>query len=515
MNNEKLVETINSEKEILSTLPKNNKKNISKYIDTLTKYKNDYFKMSALYKNEIERRRNSIVNKVSVNKDLDNYKNKVLNLKNNIYLFNDYNSSYEKSGLDKILYNLSYKGNKNLIDLNNDIKKCLDIFKKVGVLLNDSDFKYAPSAYLYMQDYFKYLDNLNDDNLKSSFEKIYWRFPDIIIHIELSFKYLYYKNVKYFDKYYSDLKLKINKDYNNNLIGCYQKEKISYDKLVQGDIYTIFEKFLNKEYSVSDYQENKIRQSIESLTTLNIEENYEKISCNVSKLYNSVEEYKSYLEFKYVIDAVKDIYKDKDKYKDVLKNKRKEIDKNEKKLFKINKKIYALLNKENKKQQLDKLYMDSLQVVTSLKGLYDSLENDKFNEQVMNLSDNFEIVEILKLANSYYIFQADLLLKNNETISLSEIDDSIFKLSDYIISPYNTIITNTDIINDDDLVSVIYNLYNLNNIKVDKESLSDESNLDTFLNSIRKILVFDILNKSLLSIDDIEFVLSANNCISD
>mgnify|MGYP006371406113 CR=1 FL=1 len=206
MNNEKLVETINSEKEILSTLPKNNKKNISKYIDTLTKYKNDYFKMGALYKHEIERRRNSIVNKVSVNKDLDNYKNKVLNLKNNIYLFNDYNSSYEKSGLDKILYNLSYKGNKNLIDLNNDIKKCLDIFKKVGVLLNDSDFKYAPSAYLYMQDYFKYLDNLNDDNLKSSFEKIYWRFPDIIIHIELSFKYLYYKNVKYFDKYYSDWK---------------------------------------------------------------------------------------------------------------------------------------------------------------------------------------------------------------------------------------------------------------------------------------------------------------------
>ncbi|MGM9879254.1 MAG: hypothetical protein ACI31R_04445 [Bacilli bacterium] len=515
MNNEKLMELINSEKEILSTLPKNNKKNISKYIETLTKYKEDYSKMSVSLKKEIEKRRDKVTSKASVNKDLDNLKNKVLDLKKNIYLFNDYNSSYEKSGLDKVLYNLSNKGNKSLIEFNNDIKTCLSIFKKAGVMLGAEDFKYAPSAYFYMKEYFKYIDNLEDERLKNSFEKIYWRFPDIIVHIELSIKYLYYKNIKYFDKYYSNLRLSIRKDYDNELIECYKKTKINYDKLVQTDIYTIYEKFLSKEYNISDYKENKIKQSIEALTSLDINSNYEKIIDSLSKLYNSIEEYQSYLEFKYVIDAVKDIYKEKDKYKDSLKNKRKEIMKLEKKLFKINRKIYSLLMKDNKEKQLDKLYMENLQIIKSLKELYDSLEKDKFNEQVMKLSDNFEIIEILKLANSYYIFQAELLLKSNEDISLLDIDNSILKLTDYIISPYNTIINNIDIVSDDDLVNVIYNIYSLNGLIIDKDSLGDESNLDNLLNLIRRILVFDCVNKSVFSICDIEFVLEANDCLSE
>ena len=143
MNNENLVNLIDSNKEVLSTLPKNNKKNISKYIETLAKYKKEYSEKGLSLKEEIEKRKDKIVKKISINKDLDNLKNKVLKLEENIYLFNDYNSSYEKSGLDKILYNLSCKGNKSLVDLNNDIKSCMEKFKEVGVVLSAKDFLYA------------------------------------------------------------------------------------------------------------------------------------------------------------------------------------------------------------------------------------------------------------------------------------------------------------------------------------------------------------------------------------
>lgn len=515
MNNENLVNLIDSNKEVLSTLPKNNKKNISKYIETLTKYKKEYSEKGLSLKEEIEKRKDKIVKKISINKDLDNLKNKVLKLEENIYLFNDYNSSYEKSGLDKILYNLSCKGNKSLVDLNNDIKSCMEKFKEVGVVLSAKDFKYTPAVYSYMQEYFKYIDNLNNENLKNSFEKIYWKFPDIIIHIELAIKYLYYKNIKYFDKYFSCLKQTIDKECNNNLLEDYKKIKVNYDQLVNKDIYTIFEKFLNKKYNINDYNEDKIRQNIGSLTNLDIEENYEKIITNFSKLYNSIKEYKNYLSFKYVLDEVKEIYKDKDKYKDIVKNKRKEITKNEKKLFKINKKIYSLLPKNNKEKQLDKLYMDSSQIIVTLKELYDSLEKDKFNEQIMKISDNSEIIEVLKLANSYYIFHAELLIKREGEISSSDINKHISDLNDYIVSPYNTIINNIDIINDKDLSEIIYNIYNLNNIVINKDSLNDESNLDSLLILLNRILIFDSINKSSVTVKEIEFVCDANEIISD
>ena len=87
MNNENLVNLIDSNKEVLSTLPKNNKKNISKYIETLAKYKKEYSEKGLSLKEEIEKRKDKIVKKISINKDLDKLKNKVLKLEENIYLF--------------------------------------------------------------------------------------------------------------------------------------------------------------------------------------------------------------------------------------------------------------------------------------------------------------------------------------------------------------------------------------------------------------------------------------------
>lgn len=511
MNNEDLVKLIDSNKEVLSTLPKNNKKNISKYIEMLKNYKEEYSEIIISLKKEIERRRDVVVDKINVNKDLDNLKKKVSKLEESIYLFNDYNSSYEKSGLDKLLYNLSGKSNKNLMELNSDIAKCLEKFKDVGISLSDNDFKYAPSAYSYMKEYFSYIDDLDNDNLKNSFEKIYWKFPDIIVHIELSFKYLYYKNEKSFDKYFSNLKLTINKECENNLIENYKKIKINYDQLVDKDIYTIFEKFLSKEYNVIDYKEDKIRQSIVSLIDLDLDKNYEKIINNISKLYNSIKEYQNYLTFKYVFDEVKELYKDKDKYKDVVKNKKKEIAKNEKKLFKLNRKIYNLMLKSDKERKLDRLYMETSQIISTLKELYDSLEKDKFNEQIMMISDNSEIIEVFKLANSYYIFHAELLMKINGEISLLDINNRISELSDYINSPYNTIINNTDIINDNCLDDIICNIYNLNNFMIEKDNLDDDSKLDSLLSSLKKILVFDSINRSVINVEDIEYVCVVEN----
>ena len=159
--------------------------------------------------------------------------------------------------------------------------------------------------------------------------------------------------------------------------------------------------------------------------------------------------------------------------------------------------------------------MDSSQIIVTLKELYDSLEKDKFNEQIMKISDNSEIIEVLKLANSYYIFHAELLIKREGEISSSDINKHISDLNDYIVSPYNTIINNIDIINDKDLSEIIYNIYNLNNIVINKDSLNDESNLDSLLILLNRILIFDSINKSSVTVKEIEFVCDANEIISD
>lgn len=515
MMNDELIKLIDAEKEILSTLPKNNIRNKKKYVETLDKDISDYSDTFDKVKKEVLKRKQVICDKITENNDLDVLLEKVSLIKKELYLFNDYNSAYEKMGFDKILYNLVIDDTKTLEDVNEDIYACVLKFKEAGIELKDVNFKYSPIAYEYMKEFFKYIKNLKDSSLKNKFEELYWQFPDIIMHIETTFKNLYYKNIKVFDKYLISLKNKVISDNKKDIFELYKEEKEKYDLVNRNNMFEIFNKFKNRELNPDDYSRVKIDQLLNTFIEVdNIDEKtYQDIIVNLSKLYNTTIEYQKYLKYNYILENMRKIYAEKEKYKDVVKIKIKEINKEEKKLLRLVKKFYPLKLKNKKPDLIDKLNMDINNQMKVIKGLYESLEEDKFNECVKSLNDNSEISSMLGIANSYYIYQYKCLKEVNEESSFNDVSNNIIDLGDLLCSPYNNLINNINIGDDKDIKIIISERYKLANINISVDQLEDEGNLENIQNNIEKIFIFDNISKCPVELGDIEYVYKVSNLI--
>ena len=66
-------------------------------------------------------------------------------------------------------------------------------FSKVGIQVSLDDFDYSLYVKNYMKTFFQELEkgNVNSERLKEKFEEIYWKCPDIIVHIELNIRNIY------------------------------------------------------------------------------------------------------------------------------------------------------------------------------------------------------------------------------------------------------------------------------------------------------------------------------------
>ena len=118
--NEKILEQINKDKEVLSVLPKNNIKNKQLYIEKVVEYIENYNNLKESIYNEIKIRNNNL--KINfVDNEIQELKDRIENIKGIMYLYNDYMSSMAKSSLDIWLYKLSCFNKLNLEDVN----KCI------------------------------------------------------------------------------------------------------------------------------------------------------------------------------------------------------------------------------------------------------------------------------------------------------------------------------------------------------------------------------------------------------
>jgi len=501
--NTEIKNQIEAQKEVLSTLPQNNVKNKSKYYKKIDELYDTYNEVFERIKTEISTRNKNTKSKITKSDDYKELEEEQKKIKEKFYLFNKYNTSYEKLEFDKLLYNLSVN-EKDLNYINKTIYECILKFKNVGINLTPESFKYSPMVYEYMKSYFKYINNLEDNTLKEEFEKLYWKSPNIIIHIELTIKNLYFKYKKYFDKYIELEKEKEIKKYGKNPKEIYNTKKVEYDLCIRNNVYEIFNQFVARDLNPDDYTDSKIKQLVTNYIELDyFNNNYDLCIENFYKLCNTLSEYKSYLNYNFIIEDMRNLYKEKEKFKNAFNTKYKEIQKEEKKLNKIVRKLYFNSKRTNKEELIDKLNMEIDALILNLKKLYDSLEEEKINENLLKLSDNSEVISLLEIANSFYIYHIKCLEKLPEK---PEISESINNLRDLLISPYNNLINNINIGDTKDISVIISDLYKLSNIKIDKETLSDTSNLDTILDNLNKIFKYNLLMKNNISLEDLLFV---------
>ena len=149
------------------------------------------------------------------------------------------------------------------------------------------------------------------------------------------------------------------------------------------------DKFLSGDLNIKDYSLDKLDSYKESigLKTLDMD--------SLDKLYNSLYEYKMFKEYKFIIDKVVLLYKDKAKFKNVYKTSLKDINKIYGKVFKINKKINSKWFNNTNKQEL--LELDLNNTLEELKGKDSNICLDKVNEVISNLNDNTSYYDILNL----------------------------------------------------------------------------------------------------------------------
>ena len=521
---QKMDNQIDIDKEVLSVLPKTTKKNLKTYKDKAAEIKQDY---DAYLKNivaEIKRRRVKIT-AVTPNPEIEKLR-KQIEEKAQITKANMNIPSFEKMELDEILFVLKRFYKNNLEVVNDAIVKCLEKFETVGIVLTEEDFDYSIYVEQYMSVFLaeRRKGEINSPSVKEAFEQIYWKCPDIITQIELSFRNIYLREEKNIDKYYAEVQRK-----NTSKVHLKQKDLIeNYEfmqrKLIQlenSDTATILNRFLQGEENVKDYEEANVKKAYKKLIAEDIEslskEQMQEYTDNIFKLQNSLYEYKNYLEFKYILDDIVEIYNSKDKFKAAFNNNLKAIKKHENQLVKMNKKtkkyenhkglISKLFNKNKDNLKLEKINIDINAKMAEIRDLYRELEKNKVSNIICTkLNRNSTIYDALYLIGPFYSFLVDSIIKKDEEILQEDIRETIKDFREFIEYPNITIINNIKMLEDKDIALVIKDKYNLCNINMIKEDL-DVDNINDLDLSVNRICNYNYLNDSKTNLDDIKFIL--------
>lgn len=181
---EEIMDKIEANKEVLSTMPKNNLKNINIYQEKLEELENEYEKYKKDVSTRLQRRYQNATRKAP-NKEIENLETRLKTISYILELLDEEKTSYEKMGLDRAIFTISRYYKENLENINEQIQSCIDKFSKVGIQVSLDDFDYSLYVKDYMKTFFQELEkgNVNSERLKEKFEEIYWKCPDIIVHI--------------------------------------------------------------------------------------------------------------------------------------------------------------------------------------------------------------------------------------------------------------------------------------------------------------------------------------------
>lgn len=504
---EQLKKEIEVIKNNLAALPKNNKTNIKKYNDYLTEIYNQYNGLFTKIDEEIKDRFYSFFPSSNYGR-LRNLKLE-LDAYNIHILFNTYKTTYEKLGIDRLLYDINHFYKNDLEKVNNDILQCINKYKETG--LTDLEFNYSSYCNEYVQTLINNKDN--EKLIRETFDKIYWKCPEIVTHIELNLKSIYLNNKKKLGREIEEQDHKyFSKKSRDVLLEEYFNKVREYDSYLENDKLTIQEKFRTGELKVKDYKEDSVKKAYSIIKDADTEiDDY--LNSNIKKLSYSLEEYKNYIEYSYIITDIRNKYQNKEKYKGVYDNLLQEIEKEESKLFKINKKISkinkrAFISEKKKEEKIAKLNIEVNSLISSLKDKYEKLEESTINDWVLKrLEDESTYKDILHLASTNYNYMIKLLTKENENITLEEVQKVILDLKDFIYSPYNTIINNITITEEKNIPSIISDGYKLLNINITADNLYDNSSIDNMLDNIKIINYANILKKQQMDINDIDYII--------
>lgn len=525
---EKLEEWIEIDRETLGLLPRNNLKNITKSLEKIEEIRTKYSEMHEEILNEINNRFQKI-NQVEENPEIERIEDEIQRIEENI-IINNMKTSYEKMQLDRLIYSINGFYKKKLNAVNQDIYMVLKKFESVGIVLTAKDFDYSEYAHEYMKVFLEEVKkgNVYTDRIKETFEKLYIKCSELIMHISLNIRYLYHKNEKNIDKFYQMKKEQTLADLETTEEQIAEKceaMKARVNSLKEKDDRVLLDKFLNVELLVNDYKIDNINSITDKLQTVG-QTDEDEFYTNIKKLTHNLKEYRIYSEFKFLVNDIISMYKKNAKNKDAKeKAKKTPYDEKMEEIAKIEKKLYQLnanINKNGKalffmkkKDKNDAEVLERNNQILILKDLYRKLDDDMIDKGIQDkISETSTILDTLLFATSYYNFIARKIIKQFPEITENEINDMIARLKDQIKQPNFSVINNMNITEVKDMTIIIKDKFKLLGLNVSKDDF-DDANIDSLNNLTKTLAIYNNIKNSNLTIEDLDFMCKAKEIIKD
>lgn len=498
---------INDDNEVLNILPQNNVNNKKKYRAKVSELLREYTSLEKDIYNYIAAK-NSVLKSKYDTKFEDDLKDITSDLKIKLNYFNELQDAYEILGLDRLFYNLHKYYDNDLNFYNENINKILDIFEKAGINLEKDDFYFSESAHLYMKTILDERKSGNDNSnlLKETFDQLFWKSHNMMRFILLNFKHLYFQNEKKFNEYLKNIRKEILSDYGNNydnLLMKYQESVITRNRKYLTSKGIFYEKFVNKDIVVKDYETEKMENLISGFLESGFNPTDKKDF--FMKFYASINEEAFIYENRFILDFVNKIYDDKDSYKNIVNETKKEISSLEKNVLKKWKKKNrkCLFKKTDNSGQINS---EIENILLELDEKYDLLDENRYKEKIGSMV-NPSIKDYYMIAKSYLLLK--MCTKEMEDINH---DDIIFKIEENIYSPYNVVIENVNYGNLDDLNLIIYDKYRLLGFNINSDDLLSE-NLENLIKTIGNIVVYYNLHDLDYNLEEMEFILQSDDII--
>ena len=221
---ESIEKQIATDKEVISVLPRNGIKAIKTLLETIREMTDKYEAVNEMLLKDIENRFDELT-KVEENNEISQIEADIL--KYDVAVKNtDMRSSFEKMGLDKIVYNVNGYYKSNLERLNKELIECVKQFEAVGIKLTAQDFELSEYSKKYMTVLLQEANNgnINSEIIKSTFEKVYWECSDVVAHLYANIRYIYDKYENEIDKFYENKSEEILKEFNSTTEGVEDKK---------------------------------------------------------------------------------------------------------------------------------------------------------------------------------------------------------------------------------------------------------------------------------------------------
>lgn len=525
-------EDIDAKTTLLSTMPVNTKLKKKKYNDKIEEMSETYMNYRMSVKKYLDIKSKSLDIKEDLNTNLEKVSKKVNELQHARFILNPMNTYFEKMGFDSLIYSISNYHEFNFNNLNDIINGFLDKFDLVGIKLTDKDFNYTTYVYQYMKAFLE-VRNSKDKKygpVNEIFEKIYWKNPELIDHIELSFRKVIKKYESKFKNYISKiqkdvlLSCKIT-DYND----CLNKLKISYEEYNvenRENISDIIDFAKKGIIDINNYlEDSKIRSNAYADLTidsvdLNDKKKMENFYENLEKLKLTVEEYKNYTDFYSIFEEFSKKYKKSIGKKENNENKIKEIkakiSKSEAKLEKISNKVISgktgLFGKGDK-ETLNNLTNESIILANEIYKDYQKYDELYFENYISKiLHESLTVSEVLNLYYSFDFYKKQEIKKAFSINNYEELLNFSDNFDLYAMNPLNIISDGEKIFDNIDVKDVIITKYRLSNININDNNL-DVNELENLLKKIELLLRIEKIENSETTVEKIWFMVQVHKLL--